>query len=426
MTPSVALRLAAVGLFGFTMVLPPLTATLAALGGIAISILSLGRPAGGIRSRTVRLAVAGLGALVFLMGIYVGALGLPEPAGVMPLVVSLSVLSMIALIVFGGAAARVALVVGVLLFVVTSVEVIATFGGNGYGLDVYRSHEAAADAVRDGQNPYTDAVKVLDGSPVAEPGAVIEGYAYPPVTLVGYVTADLVGGDPRLASVLAVVGLVGGVAWRLREKAEAAASVLMLLAAVPLQRAIVWSGWTEPVSLALLTAGVVLWRREWLSPVLIGLALASKQYLVVLVPLLFLIDTRPWRRSIVAVGVAALSLVPAAVADFSAFWSTMVTRPLGIGFRPDTRSLSGALSELGFSVEIPTWMMIGLVIALSVWLAARLHTTSGLFAGMAVVLAATFVLSLAFTNYWWLVQWLVAFSVVVKASDQDPTIRTAA
>ena len=428
MTPSLALRLTAVGLFGFAMVLPPLTATLSALIAIGLSIVSLSIGADGVlRVRTMRLVVVGLGVLTFLVGVDVGALSLPEPVGVMPLVISAAVLLILCLLVLGRRSLdRTALAIGVMLFVFISFEVMWTFGGNLYGLDVYRSHEAAADAIRDGENPYTAAVVVLDGSPIAEPGAVIEGYAYPPVALVAYVAGDFIGGDPRWASVIAVLGLMSVFALASREEAGVVASVLLLLAAVPLQRAILWSGWTEPVSLVLVAGGVLLWRRRLLSPVLLGLALASKQYLVVLVPLLFLVDSRPWRRTIISGCVAGLTLVPAAVADFSAFWFTMVTRPLGLGFRPDTRSLSGALADVGVFLEVPPWLMIGVVIALTVWVAPRIRTQSDLFAGVAVVLAATFVLSLAFANYWWLVQWLAAFSVVAALRAQDATIRTAA
>lgn len=410
------------------MLLPPLPATLAALGGLGSLLASLWTLQLAISARTVRLVVGGLAAMLLLVGLDRGATNFPEPARATPLVLVVTVLTMLVLLMVRQPRFdRFAVIVAVVVLAFLSIEVMTTFGGNLFGLDVYRSHEAAADAVRAGENPYTDAVVVVDGSPNAEPGDLIVGYSYPPVSLAGYVAGDLLAGDPRWVSVFAISGVVGSMAWvGFRRFPDVVGLVLLLLVAVPLNRAIVWSGWTEPVSLVLLVSGVMLWRREWLSPLLLGLALASKQYLVVLVPLIVMVDTRPWRRSLTTLGVAGLTLVPALIADASSFWFTMVTRPLGLGFRVDTRSLSGAFADLGVSFEIPTWVMLGGVLAVSGLLARRIHSRSDLLAAIAVVLTVTFTLSLAFTNYWWLVQWLAGMSAVmaVVPTEEGAVIRS--
>ena len=390
--------------------------------------LSIGESDSTIRTRFARLIAVGLAALLLLLGLDRGAAGFPEPAGAMPLIVASTVLVIVALLLMRRQVFdRLAVITGVIVIVVLSIEVIVTFGGNLYGLDVYRSHEAAAEAIREADNPYTNAVVVVDGSPNAEPGDLIEGYSYPPVTLVGYVVGDLLGGDPRWASVVAIAAtalVMAAIGYR--RGPEVVGMVLLLAISVPLIRAIVWSGWTEPLSLALLVFGVLLWPRRWLSPVLLGLALASKQYLVVLVPVLVMIDSRPWRRSIVALSVAGLTLVPALMADASSFWFTMVTRPLSLGFRADTRSLAGAFAEMGLDVRIPTWLMLLSVLVVSSLLARRIDSRSDALAAMALVLGVTFSLSLAFTNYWWLVQWLAGASAVMWLADrEEPTIRSA-
>jgi hypothetical protein len=423
-----AFRLAATGLFGIAMLVPPLAASLSATGGLVLIWASLTvNPDMALTARSSRLIVTGLAGLCLFLGLERGAIGFPEPAGATVAILVTVVSSMLVLIVVRPlTSGRLVMVLGVATFVVLSIEVMLTFGGNLYGLDVYRSHEAAADAIRSGQNPYTDAVVVADGSPNAAPGDVIEGYSYPPVTMVAYVAGDLIAGDPRWASVVAIFGVVGVMVALGRGSPGPVASVLVILIAVPLHRAIMWSGWTEPLSLALLTGGVVLWRQKVLSAFLLGLALASKQYLALLVPVLAMVDMRPWRRTAISVGVAALTLVPAALADFSSFWFTMVERPLSLGFRPDTRSVSGALAELGFDVAIPSWLMLVAVVLFSVAVARRVRTESDVAAAAAALLAVTFLLSMAFTNYWWLVQWTTAVSVVLSLRTSDGSIRVAA
>jgi hypothetical protein len=421
------LRLVAVALFGAVILLPPVPATIVAAIGVGLLWWSLLRDESGFEPRLVRIGAAVLAVLLLLIGIVRDAIAYPDPAGMVPLVYGTGVLVLVVALVFGGSrSARFVIVGAIALFAWLSVGVMMTFGENQFGLDVYRSHEAAADAFRAGENPYTDAVSVADGSPNAQPGDVIEGYSYPPVTMMAYVAGDLLGGDPRWASVLAtvvVVGLIGAAAWRSRP--DLAAIVLVLLLAVPLHRAIIWSGWTEPVTLALVVGGLACWRREWVSAVLLGLALGSKQYMVLLVPLFFLAESRPWRRSVVAIGVAGLTLIPAAVADFSAFWFTMVTRPLSLGFRPDTRSISGLMSELGVGTLVPTWLMLLAVVGASIWVALRVRDRSDLLTGLALILSVAFLLSSAFTNYWWLVQWTVAAAVVASASPEfDVVTRT--
>lgn len=428
MTARVALRLTAVGLFGIAALFPPLPASVAAVAGVAVMIVSL-RDVKGIELTPVsgRLLGGVFALLLLWRGIERGALGYPEPAGVMPALLVGAVLLMAALVLAGRKRwERFTVIIGVVVFVIVAIGVMTTFVGDPVGLDVYRSHVAASDAIRAGENPYTDAVTIEDGSPNAEPGSVIEGYSYPPVTLLGYVGADLLLRDPRWMSALAIIGAVAGLVRLGRTRADIAGATLLMLLAVPLQRAIVWSGWTEPLTLLLVSSGILLWRRELLSPVLLGLALASKQYLVVLVPVLVAIDARPWRRSVLMLVTSVLTLVPAAVADPSAFWFTMVTRPLGLGFRADTRSLSGAMAQLGVSFEVPSWLMLVIVTALGLWLAGKVSTGADLVTVSAAILAATFLLSLAFVNYWWLVQWTAALAAVLTAVDDRPIARNVA
>ena len=70
-------------------------------------------------------------------------------------------------------------------------------------IDVLDLHVSAADALVHGNNPYAEA-RAADTSPTAPPGAEVVGYPYPPLTMLAYVAAQVLFGDPRWASVIAI------------------------------------------------------------------------------------------------------------------------------------------------------------------------------------------------------------------------------
>ena len=412
-------RLTAVALFGLASIAGPVAATGAAVIGSALLWISFTRPDLAVSAGLTRIVVAVLTLTLVIVGARLGSYGFPEPAGLAAAGWVAGAVAAAILVMWPRSRLNSAgLVLATALILILAVGTVIQYRANLFGLDVYRSHEAAADALAAGENPYTDAVRVLDGSPNAEDGAVFEGYAYPPVTLVLFSLGDWVGGDPRWAAALAIAfGIaVGARASSLR---SLGVLVVVVLAATPTMRWIVWSGSTEPVTFALLLGAVTLWRRPTMSGIVLGLALATKQYLVVLVPLVFLLDQRPWKRTGVAVSVAGLTLLPAFLADPEAFWFTMVERPLGLAFRPDTQSVSGALNQLGWRVDVPSIVTIAGVFAVS-WAFVRTvrpATPAVFLGGCAIALSTTFLLSLAFTNYWWLVQWLTTAATVLSVGD---------
>jgi hypothetical protein len=310
---------------------------------------------------------------------------------------------------------------------IVSIGVVVQYQSDPLGLDVFRSHEAAARAVEAGENPYTDAVRVKNGSPNAAPDEYIEGYGYPPVTLVGYVSSDLVFGDSRWISALSLVGIAF---WSLRRawsgRLVLPAVAVLLLAAMPLLRAMIWSGWTEPWTLALFAAAGATWGSIPLSAVLLGLALGTKQYLVLLAPLLLVSLRREPRRIVVAGATAALSLSVAFVGDFDAAWFTLIERPLGLGFRPDSRSVSGLFEAWGVTVRPGSAVMLVLAVAVSWWIGRRVRNVADLFAAAAAVLAVGFLASMAFLNYWFLVAGLTILSIILDDGQDsaDTTTRS--
>jgi hypothetical protein len=266
------------------------------------------------------------------------------------------------------------------------------------------------------RSPFTDEQNARFYSPAVLDGhTVTAGFPYPPVMLVGACVGWLLG-DVRIAGGLALLGALF-VLSRLRGGGPAA--LLVLLPGIVL---VLTQGWVEPVCVLLLALTVVSFIRgdRW-APVWLGLLLVSKQYFVVVLPLVWLLlPADAGRRSAsrmlgTTVGTGALTLLPFAVWDFHGFWRSLVQFQLLQPYRPDSSSfLVWLVNRTGWPPPAVYGVLpiaAGLAVAcLLAWRAPR-HPAS-FAAATAVTLTVVITLSKqAFANYWF----LVAAALIVAA-----------
>jgi uncharacterized membrane protein len=142
-----------------------------------------------------------------------------------------------------------------------------------------------------------------------------------------------------------------------------------------------------------------------MAAVFVGLAAATKQYLVLALPLAFLLDdargSARWRLPLIASGVAGLAILPGFAADPSGFVHSAVLVQVREELRMDALSLAVPYAALR-GAPLPG-VLYGLIVltaaALSAWRAPR--TPAGFSAALAVTLFTAFAFGKkAFCNYY--------------------------
>jgi hypothetical protein len=313
---------------------------------------------------------------------------------------------------------------------VTTITVVMTVGEwrSDLGLDVYWMHREAGEAIFNGQNPYTDAVRVSNGSPFAPEGAVIEGYTYPPVVAGTYAVAGA-DFDPRLVSSVAWLGVLAWLGWLARgqhAEADTAYAMFLMCAGLAIWPVIWFASWTEPLSVGLFMMAAVFWRRRpFLSAVMLGLALASKQFFIFLAPLLLLHrDEMKYKRLGLSVGVAAVTVLIALIPDPDAFITATLLNLTEIGNRPDSQSLSGLLASQGidFFLSPVAWIALGLTLSALLGIGSR--SVSDLIGRVGLTMGLVFFFGQGFPNYWFFVLALMAVGAVLASRGDTDAGRT--
>ena len=278
-------------------------------------------------------------------------------------------------------------------------------------IDVYVFQWESGEALLRGHNPYTVRFLNLYGpgssnyAPRLEDGVWLTfGFPYPPLSLFA-VLPGLIFNDFRFAQLVAFA--VTAVLLTRATTGTLGIATAALFLFTPRGFLVLNQGWTEPFVVLLLAATVVCALRAprwvWLP---LGLWLATKQYLVIAVPLTVLLLPRPWSwrdlwRLWWRAGAVALAVsLPLALWNFPAFVRSVITLQLYQPFRPDALSYVAWFARNAAS-HPPTWLALPAVVpalALALWRAAR--TPAGFATAVAFVVLIFLVTNKqAFCNY---------------------------
>jgi len=289
---------------------------------------------------------------------------------------------------------------------VTAVVVAGRMPGN--VIDVFTMDRAAAQALLHGTNPYTitqiNIYNDHDTKRFYPPGILVNsrlqvGYPYPPVCLLAVIPGYLLG-DVRYSSIAAILlSAYFMVSMRVTRVTAGVACVLLLN---PLTFMIERFSWVDPFVLlplcATLYAAV---KRRWWLPVALGIFFASKQYAVLGIPFVLLLEP-DWKRSlkllIQALGVSVAVTAPFALWNIHHFIHDTVLFQISSPFRADS---------LSFAVLFPVLLkMVGIILAgATLWALIVAKRHPALFASCYGFVLLLFVClnKQAFINYYFLI-----------------------
>lgn len=292
-------------------------------------------------------------------------------------------------------------------------------------IDVWHLHRDAGEALIGGASPYMGR-GVPNPMPWFPEGSVFDGYVYPPVVLYTYAAADALAFDSRWVTLLA--GFVLWITLRKRCRDATSESLAVLLLMVPGWVAMVQLSWTEPLSVALLSAAVIV-NLPAARGLLWGLFIGSKQYLMLwAVP-----ATQSWiRRSrpvlvaagltaAVAYGVGLLYGVEGYIRSAFVFHLTAPEADYGSGLPGIARLL------FDYPLSIPGWLSLTLGVLVGIAVVARGPKTDAtlLLAGVAMTFVVFMTGSQAFPNYWYLILGGLVLVILQYRTESSETEETS-
>ncbi|MDQ3761596.1 MAG: hypothetical protein M3460_07820 [Actinomycetota bacterium] len=276
-------------------------------------------------------------------------------------------------------------------------------------IDVWELLQGAGHGLADGRNPYQ---LTFPNSP---PGQINDCFTYLPATMLLTAPGVWLGGDARWAEVV-LLGATGALlCWHLRARGGIRLALTLLVVLLPGSVYLVQQAWTETVLLPALVGAAVLadrGRTGW-AAVAFGVALAAKQHVVLLAPLVLLLRLRP-RELAAAVGTAAALTLPWLLADATRFLRCTVTLFLSVPPRQDSLSLWLLFPEPARLPLLAAALLVGYLLA---WRYCP-RTGGGFLVGSAVVLTMFGLINKqTFLNQWWLVGALVVAGLALAGGS---------
>lgn len=321
-----------------------------------------------------------------------------------------------------------------LFLVVHAVVTVALLRSSPAHMDVAVFLHDGAVAVLHGDNPYSMTFPniypqplsdLFYGQGVVSNGRITYGFPYLPLSLLAAIPGQLLG-DIRYSQLIAMLVTAFALRRLASDRVGRAAAVLGI--AAPAAIPMLTGAWTEPTLVALLACLVLALerRRHAFVAVLLGLFLVSKQYVVIAIPVIWLIRQWLTRRVIfIGVGVAAVVTLAFFMVDPAAFWKAIVQYQLIQPFRADSVSLLvSSVNTFGWP---PPWTYGVLPLVggglTAVALALRAPRTPAAFAAaVGLTLLVTILLSKqAFMNYYYLVSGAFLIAAVAWPTQPEST-----
>ncbi len=307
---------------------------------------------------------------------------------------------------------------GLLAFGSMAAAVILIVQASGHpAIDVWIILQQSTLALLHGANPYELS---FSGVPA---GQTNDCFNYLPFTFLAAVPGRVLLGDVRYAELAVLLGGAGTLVWAVHRKAHQETSLgvplVVMALALPGMLRVAQQSWNESMILGCLAAAValVLVGRAWVAVVPLALALATKQHVVLVLPLWALWRGFGPRRALAAGGLGAAICLPWLLASPNRFYGCTVRFFIDLPARQDS------LSVWKF---MPGGLQTLVVLALTgggYVLAYRLldGSVSSLVFGSGLLFAAFDLANKqSFENQWLLACQLLVLGLACRAAEQAP------
>ncbi len=290
-------------------------------------------------------------------------------------------------------------------------------------IDVFVFQRDALAALLTGNNPYELTFPNIYGNNanygpgIVEGGRLQFGYPYLPLSLLLVLPGEILG-DFRYAQLIALA--ITALMFARLAPGPVGRTLAAVYLFTPRIFFILEQSWTEP--LLVFTATLVLWiawrRPHWL-PYAVGLLFVTKQFLVIVVPIVYLLiryqsielkQAGPWVLKVVVTG--AIVTLPFALWGFDGFWKSVVMLQFHLPFRPDSLSYLAFFATEGQPpiTHYFAFLIAGFGSLLAFWRVPR--NPAGFFVSAALIFILFFAFNKqAFCNYYFLVLGLSCVAV---------------
>jgi hypothetical protein len=257
-----------------------------------------------------------------------------------PLATGLGMLASVLLLVGAVVAAR-RWLFGALAYLTTAAAAVLVVQASARpAIDVWIIFQQSTRGLLEGRNPYQ---MTFSGVP---PGQTDDCFNYLPFTFLASLPGRVAFGDVRYGELLVLLAGSALLVWvvhraRPAEGASMALLLVVMALSLPGTLRITQQAWNESVVLGCLLAAVALLLsdRANLAVIPLGLALATKQHVVLVLPLWALWPSFGWRRALFSGALAAGICLPWLLANPGRFYGCTVRFFVDLPARPDSISL---------------------------------------------------------------------------------------
>jgi hypothetical protein len=321
---------------------------------------------------------------------------------------------------------------GMLAFGAMAAAVVLIVQSSGHpAIDVWIILQQSTRALLHGANPYELS---FSGVPA---GQTSDCFNYLPFTFLAAVPGRVLLGDVRYAELAVLLGGMGmlvaavhhrgaGRAWRSVGPGTLAVPLVVMALYLPGMLRVAQQSWNESMILGCLAASValVLWGRAWAAVVPLGLALATKQHVVLVLPLWALWRSFGPRRALAAAGLGAAICLPWLAAGPSRFYGCTVRFFIDLPARQDSLSVWKFIPGGGLQTLVVLALVAGGYV-----LAWRLldGSVSSLVFGSGLLFAAFDLANKqSFENQWLLACQLLVLGLACRAAERGAELASAA